>query len=104
MRRSLLAWSLLAVLAARAEAQTSDPNQALVNRYCVTCHNQRLKTAKLECGAEIQVQTANLDGFTLSLNTTADNIAPIAKSTAKRAPKGAARPMRLAPKSIATTW
>jgi hypothetical protein len=24
------------------------PNQALVNKYCVTCHNQRLKTAKLE--------------------------------------------------------
>ena len=26
----------------------ADPNQALVNRYCVTCHNQKLKTAKLE--------------------------------------------------------
>ena len=39
---------LFALFAARAEAQTSDPNQALVNRYCVTCHNQRLKTAKLE--------------------------------------------------------
>jgi len=24
-----------------------NPNQALVNRYCVTCHNQKLKTAKL---------------------------------------------------------
>src|SRR5215471_4562128 len=34
------------VLVARgAHAQQ---NQALVNRYCVTCHNQRLKTAKLE--------------------------------------------------------
>src|SRR6266581_635355 len=39
---------LFAFLAARAEAQTSAPNQALINRYCVTCHNQRLKTAKLE--------------------------------------------------------
>src|SRR5579863_6263300 len=26
----------------------ADPNRALVNRYCVGCHNQRLKTAKLE--------------------------------------------------------
>src|SRR5580658_3562616 len=25
----------------------SDPNKALVNRYCVTCHNQKLRTAKL---------------------------------------------------------
>ena len=27
---------------------TAQPSQALINRYCVTCHNQRLKTAKLE--------------------------------------------------------
>jgi mono/diheme cytochrome c family protein len=27
---------------------TSNPNRALVDRYCVGCHNQRLKTAKLE--------------------------------------------------------
>src|SRR5579862_8110110 len=26
----------------------ADPNRALVNKYCVGCHNQRLKTAKLE--------------------------------------------------------
>src|SRR5580658_6048599 len=26
---------------------TTDPNKALVNRYCVTCHNQKLRTAKL---------------------------------------------------------
>jgi mono/diheme cytochrome c family protein len=44
----------LVLVAVRADAQTSarpsaaDPNQALINRYCVTCHNQRLKTAKLE--------------------------------------------------------
>jgi hypothetical protein len=25
----------------------ANPNQALIDRYCVTCHNQRLKTAKL---------------------------------------------------------
>jgi mono/diheme cytochrome c family protein len=45
---------LFALCAARAEAQPSarppaaNPSQALVDRYCVTCHNQRLKTAKLE--------------------------------------------------------
>jgi len=32
------------LVAARGEAQPS----ATINRYCVTCHNQRLKTAKLE--------------------------------------------------------
>jgi hypothetical protein len=26
---------------------TGNPNRALLNRYCVTCHNQKLKTAKL---------------------------------------------------------
>jgi mono/diheme cytochrome c family protein len=26
---------------------SANPNQALVNRYCVTCHNQKLRTAKL---------------------------------------------------------
>src|SRR5579863_1102799 len=29
-------------------AAVTDPNRALVNRYCVGCHNQRLKTANLE--------------------------------------------------------
>ena len=37
----------LALAAVTASAQPT-PNQALINRYCVTCHNQRLKTAKLE--------------------------------------------------------
>ncbi len=48
----------LAVLAAGAlfaAPQTADksapaaanPNQALINRYCATCHNQKLRTAKL---------------------------------------------------------
>ena len=37
----------LLLSAATAYAQPN-PNQALINRYCVTCHNQRLKTAKLE--------------------------------------------------------
>jgi len=38
-------------LAAQQAAQpdpAANPNQALINRYCVTCHNQRLKTAQLE--------------------------------------------------------
>jgi mono/diheme cytochrome c family protein len=30
-----------------APASPTDPNRALVNRYCVTCHNQKLRTAKL---------------------------------------------------------
>src|SRR5215472_2686221 len=52
MRKSLLAalaaGSLLAAPQQAANpAQAANPNQALINRYCVTCHNQRLKTAKL---------------------------------------------------------
>src|SRR5262249_40845138 len=42
-RRSVAVVALVLV-AVSAQAQ----NQALINRYCVTCHNQRLKTAKLE--------------------------------------------------------
>src|ERR1039458_6988881 len=38
---------LLALLAASALTAADNPNQALVNRYCVTCHNQKLRTAKL---------------------------------------------------------
>ena len=44
---------LLAALTFSAAAQTPkpaapvNPNQALINRYCVTCHNQKLRTAKL---------------------------------------------------------
>ncbi len=30
-----------------APATPADPNKTLVNRYCVTCHNQKLRTAKL---------------------------------------------------------
>src|SRR5436190_5643471 len=44
LSKSALGLLLLALFAARAEAQPS----ATINRYCVTCHNQRLKTAKLE--------------------------------------------------------
>src|SRR5437762_11445147 len=29
-------------------AAAPNPNKTLVDRYCVGCHNQRLKTAKLE--------------------------------------------------------
>jgi mono/diheme cytochrome c family protein len=54
MRHLLLTtWlvSALAAVAQQAGAQPAPgvtPNQALINRYCVTCHNQKLKTAKLE--------------------------------------------------------
>jgi hypothetical protein len=41
--------SILTLLAALAlNAQSPNPNRALLDRYCVGCHNQRLKTAKLE--------------------------------------------------------
>ena len=51
MRKLLLPTIALGVLNA-APPQTPAPagietHQALINRYCVTCHNQRLKTAKL---------------------------------------------------------
>ncbi|HEY7335652.1 MAG TPA: DUF1592 domain-containing protein [Bryobacteraceae bacterium] len=53
--RTLLLAALAASLVTAAPQQAGDqapaaanPNQALINRYCVTCHNQRLKTAKLE--------------------------------------------------------
>src|SRR6476469_5475593 len=55
MRHLLFTTWLLAVLpvaaqqtGAQASAPQVTPNQALIDRYCVTCHNQRLKTAKLE--------------------------------------------------------
>src|SRR6185436_1493877 len=44
LSKPVLCLALVALCAARAGAQPS----AVVNRYCVTCHNQRLKTAKLE--------------------------------------------------------
>ena len=55
MRHLLFTTWLLTVLPAAAQqagvqpaAPQVTPNQALINRYCVTCHNQKLKTAKLE--------------------------------------------------------
>ena len=33
--------------AAAANPNAANPNKALINRYCVTCHNQKLKTANL---------------------------------------------------------
>ena len=56
--RNLLPFMFLVTLAAglvaappqdsRQAPAAADPNRALIDRYCVTCHNQRLKTAKLE--------------------------------------------------------
>src|SRR5665213_2599633 len=47
MAEGIFAFIAALVLATTAQGQPN-PQQALVNRYCVTCHNQRLKTAKLE--------------------------------------------------------
>jgi mono/diheme cytochrome c family protein len=44
--RNLALAGLLAGILAAAPQQPGE-NQALINRYCVTCHNQKLKTAKL---------------------------------------------------------
>ena len=52
--------------------------------------------AKRVGAAEIQVQTANLDGFTLSLNSPADNIAIITKNPSRGKRKGAANSATLA--------
>ena len=43
----LIAVAAGALAAAPADLNTPDSNKALINRYCVTCHNQKLKTAKL---------------------------------------------------------
>ena len=56
MRHLLLAAWAGCVLRAAPQApappaQSQNPNQALISRYCVTCHNQRLKTAKLDLSA-----------------------------------------------------
>jgi hypothetical protein len=53
--RNLLLWAVAAWPLIAAPQQASkpapapvSPNQALINRYCVLCHNQKLRTAKLE--------------------------------------------------------
>jgi hypothetical protein len=53
MRNLLLAALSVCVLSAAPQpagkpaAAPANPNQALINRYCTTCHNQKLRTAKL---------------------------------------------------------
>src|SRR5215472_3760136 len=32
-------------------AAAANPNKALIDKYCVTCHNAKLKTAKLDLSA-----------------------------------------------------
>src|SRR3954463_6764845 len=46
---AFLSSALVVVLAVRGGAQTTEPAQkpALLNQYCITCHNQRLKTGGL---------------------------------------------------------
>src|SRR5579863_4098467 len=56
MLRNLLLTLLTGCMLSAAPQQAGapappNPNQALINRYCVTCHNQKLKTAKLELDA-----------------------------------------------------
>ena len=45
--RTLLLAAFAAYAFTAAAQQPVNPNQALVNKYCVTCHNQKLKTANL---------------------------------------------------------
>jgi hypothetical protein len=47
MRIFLLAVLAAGTLAAAPDAAPTDPNRALVNRYCVGCHNSKTKTANL---------------------------------------------------------
>jgi cytochrome c551/c552 len=49
MKLSFLLIVAVAAVATRGSAQPQEPQQkpALLNQYCVTCHNQRLKTAGL---------------------------------------------------------
>src|SRR6187549_2716845 len=51
MMRSFLVTALVLVAVGAEAQQVANPNQALIARYCVTCHNQRLKTAKVEFDA-----------------------------------------------------
>src|SRR5580658_9619991 len=46
MNRSITVVGVLAIAAAAAFSQTP-PEQALLNRYCITCHNEKTKTAGL---------------------------------------------------------
>ena len=63
----LLLAIFVAPAGARAAAQQSDPNeaasaQALLDRYCVTCHNARLRTADLALdGADLADVGAHAD-------------------------------------------
>src|SRR5215208_5110093 len=44
----LIAGALTCALASRVSAQTAAPaHHATIQQYCVTCHNQRLKTGEL---------------------------------------------------------
>ena len=53
MRLRLLTWIALAIFSGgyvhpiTAPAQETSSQQALLNRYCVTCHNEKLRTAEL---------------------------------------------------------
>jgi mono/diheme cytochrome c family protein len=50
-----MAWLSLAALPAVSQETPASAHRALVNRYCVTCHNERLRTA------ELTLDTADVD-------------------------------------------
>src|ERR1700680_658629 len=52
MNRAITAVGVLVIAAVasvnqRSRAQTQSPEQALLNRYCITCHNEKVNTAGL---------------------------------------------------------
>src|SRR5579864_9534213 len=52
MNRTITAVGVLAIVAVvsldqSARSQTQPPEQALLNRYCITCHNEKTNTAGL---------------------------------------------------------
>ena len=47
IRNCYLSLACLAISAVAANASTDNPARELVNKYCVSCHNQKLKTAGL---------------------------------------------------------
>ena len=63
----LIAVVALLLVAVAADAQPSarppaaNPNQALIDRYCVTCHNQRTKTSDLALDG-VDITTPSADG------------------------------------------
>src|SRR5277367_5750927 len=47
MKRHLISTACFALSAIAADAATANPAREMVNTYCVSCHNEKLKTAGL---------------------------------------------------------